>query len=190
MTQISRIVRIHLAAALLFAAPGIGIAQVSAPAKPAIGAPVPPSEVYGKILNNIEQEFVSAAEAMPEDKYDFAPTQGNFKGVRTFAEEVKHVTEANDYYFHDPARPLVDFRSSIEKLKTKAEIVAALKDSFAQGHALVNSITPDNAFLATANGTRAGNATMGLEHAMDHYGQMVEYLRMNGMIPPASQSGN
>jgi hypothetical protein len=190
MTQISRIVRIHLAAALLFAAPGFAIAQMPAPAKPAIGAPIPPSEVYGKILNNIEQEFVSAAEAMPEDKYDFAPTQGNFKGVRTFAEEVKHVTEANDYYFHDPAVPLTDFRSSIEKLKTKAEIVAALKDSFAQGHALVNSITANNAFLAVANGTRAGNATMGLEHAMDHYGQMVEYLRMNGIIPPASQSGN
>ena len=190
MTQISRIVRIHLAAALLFAAPGFAFAQSPSPSKPAIGTPIQPSEVYGRILNNIEQEFVSAAEAMPEDKYDFAPTQGNFKGVRTFAEEVKHVTEANDYYFHDPAVPLTDFRSSIEKLKTKAEIVAALKDSFAQGHALVNSITPDNAFLAVANGTRAGNATMGLEHAMDHYGQMVEYLRMNGVIPPASQSGN
>jgi DinB family protein len=190
MTQISRIVRIPFAAALLFAVPGLAFAQMSAPSKPAIGTPIPPSEVYGKILSNIEQEFVSAAEAMPEDKYDFAPTQGNFKGVRTFAEEVKHVTEANDYYFHDPAVPLTDFRSSIEKLKTKAEIVAALKDSFAQGHALVNSITPDNAFLATANGTRAGNATMGLEHAMDHYGQMVEYLRMNGIVPPASQAGN
>lgn len=190
MTQILQIARIPMAAALLFAAPGFAIAQMSAPAKPAIGAPVPPAEVYGKILNNIEQEFVSAAEAMPEDKYDFAPTQGNFKGVRTFAQEVKHVTEANLYYFHDPATPFVDIRAGVEKLKSKADIVAALKNSFAQGHTLVNSITPDNAFLATANGTRAGNATMGLEHAMDHYGQMVEYLRMNGIIPPASQSGN
>jgi hypothetical protein len=190
MTRCLRIARIPFAAALLFTASGIAFAQMSAPAKPAIGSPVAPSEVYGNILNNIEQEFVSAAEAMPEDKYGFAPTQGEFKGVRTFADEVKHVTEANDYYFHDPARPLTDFRPAIEKLKTKAEIVAALKDSFAQAHAYVNAITPDNAFLALASGTRAGNATIGLEHAMDHYGQMVEYLRMNGIVPPASQAGN
>jgi hypothetical protein len=190
MSQIQRIARIPLAIALSFAAPAFAIAQMSAPMKPAVGAPVPPSEVYGRILNNIEQEFVSAAEAMPEDKYDFAPTQGEFKGVRTFAEQVKHVTEANDYYFHDPSKPLTDFRPAIEKLKTKAEIVAALKDSFAQAHAYVNAITPDNAFVALASGTRAGNATIGLEHAMDHYGQMVEYLRMNGIVPPASQAGN
>jgi DinB superfamily len=190
MTQIQRIVRISLAAALLCASPGSAFPQMSAPSKPAIGTPIPPSEVYGKILDSIEQEFVSAAEAMPEDKYEFAPTEGEFKGVRTFAEEVKHVTEANDFYFHDPAKPLVDIRAGVEKLKTKAEIVAALKDSFAQGHALVNSITPENAFLAIGNGTRAGNATTGLEHAMDHYGQMVEYLRMNGIVPPASQPGN
>jgi hypothetical protein len=190
MTQILRIAGIPLAAALLCTAPGFACAQMSAPAKPAIGTPIPPAEVYGNILNTIEQEFVSAAEAMPEDKYDFAPTQGEFKGVRTFAEEVKHVTEANDYYFHDPAKPLVDFRAGIEKLKTKAEIVAALKDSFAQAHGFVNSITRGNDFLAIASGTRAGNATIGLEHAMDHYGQMVEYLRMNGIVPPASQAGN
>jgi hypothetical protein len=190
MTQILRIARIPFAVALLCAAPGFAFPQMAAPMKPAVGTPVPPAEVYGKVLNNIEQEFVSAAEAMPEDKYDFAPTQGEFKGVRTFADEVKHVTEANLYYFHDPAKPLGDFHPAIEKLKTKAEIVAALKDSFAQGHALVNSLTPDNAFLATANGTRAGNALIGMEHAMDHYGQMVEYLRMNGIVPPASQSGN
>jgi hypothetical protein len=190
MNRFSRIAGIPLAIALFFAASGFALAQMSAPMKPAVGTPVPPSEVYGRILNNIEQEFVSAAEAMPEDKYDFAPTQGEFKGVRTFAEEVKHVTEANDFYFHDPAKPLTDFRSGIEKLKNKAEIVAALKDSFVQAHAYVNAITPDNAFLALANGTRAGNATIGLEHAMDHYGQMVEYLRANGIVPPASQAGN
>jgi DinB superfamily len=190
MTRFHRIARISFAVALLCAAPGLAFAQMSTPMKPAVGTPVAPAEVYGKVLDNIEQEFVSAAEAMPEDKYNFAPTQGEFKGVRTFAEQVKHVTEANLYYFHDPAQPLTDIRPGIEKLTTKAEIVAALKDSFAQAHAYVNALTPGNAFVATANGTRAGNALIGLEHAMDHYGQMVEYLRMNGIIPPASQAGN
>jgi uncharacterized damage-inducible protein DinB len=51
----------------------------------------------------------------------------------------------------------------------------------------VDSITTDNAFVQTANGTRAGMASYGMAHMMDHYGQMVEYLRMNGIVPPASR---
>jgi hypothetical protein len=166
------------------------VAQTPAPAKPAIGTLVPPAQIYGKLLTTIETEFVSAAEAMPDDKYDFAPTQGEFKGVRTFGEQVKHVTEANLYYFHDPATPLTDIRANIEKLKTKAEILAALKDSLARAHAYVNAITPENAFITTASGTRAGMAAGGMAHMLDHYGQMVEYLRMNGIVPPASRGSN
>jgi uncharacterized damage-inducible protein DinB len=137
----------------------------------------------------MEQEFVSAAEAMPEDKYNFAPpaAAGEFKGVRTFGEQVKHVAEANAYFFHDPSKPLVDTRADFEKLKTKAEIVKALKDSFVQAHAYVDSITPENAYVMTANGTRAGMAAFGIAHFMDHYGQICVYLRMNGIVPPASR---
>jgi uncharacterized damage-inducible protein DinB len=137
----------------------------------------------------MEQEFVSAAEAMPEDKYNFAPpvTAGEFKGVRTFGEQVKHVAEANAYFFHDPSKPMVDNRADFEKLKTKAEIVKALKDSFVQAHAYVDSITPENAYVMTANGTRAGMAAFGIAHFMDHYGQICVYLRMNGIVPPASR---
>jgi hypothetical protein len=82
---------------------------------------------------------------------------------------------------------MVDNRADIDKLKTKAEILKALKDSFALAHAYVDSITPENAFVQTSNGTRAGMASLGLAHVMDHYGQMVEYLRMNGIVPPASR---
>ena len=126
---------------------------------------------------------------MPEDKYDFAPpvTLGEFKGVRTFGEQVKHVTEDNYYFFHDPTKPLVDNRADIDKLKTKADILKALKDSFVLAHAYTDAITPENAFLATSNGTRAGMATFGIAHIMDHNGQLVEYLRMNGIVPPASR---
>jgi hypothetical protein len=191
MTHSTRLFRNTLLCCFALAGATTCLAQAPAAAKPAVGTAVPPAQIYGKLLTNIETEFVSAADAMPEDKFDFAPTQGEFKGVRTFGEQVKHVTEANLYYFHDPATPLTDIRAGVEKLKTKAEIMQALKDSLAQAHKFVDAITPDNAFIVTASGgTRAGMAAMGSAHMLDHYGQMVEYLRMNGIVPPASRSAN
>lgn len=176
-------------ACCLLAAATFALAQnaPAAPAKPAVGTLMTPSQTYGKLLGLMEKQFVDAAEAMPEDKYDFAPTQGEFKGVRTFGEQIKHVTEANGFFFHDPSKPMADNKADIEKLKTKAEIVKALKDSFTQAHAYVDGITAENAFVMTANGTRAGMASFGIAHLMDHYGQLVVYLRMNGIVPPASR---
>jgi uncharacterized damage-inducible protein DinB len=173
--------------------PAFALAQESAPAKPAVGTPQAPAQVYGKLLALMEKEFVSAAEAMPEDKFSFAPTQGDFKGVRPFGEQVKHVAIANAYFFHDPNKPTSDMKEkqeSINKLTSKADIIQALKDSFAQAHTYVDAITPENAFVMTANGTRGGMASFGLAHLNDHYGQMVVYLRMNGIIPPASRPSN
>jgi hypothetical protein len=180
-----------LACCLLTSASAVAFSQAAAPAKPAVGTVVPPAQIYGKLLTALEKEFVDAAEAMPEDKYSYAPpaTMGEFKGVRTFGDQVKHVAQANGYFFHDPTKPVVDNRADIEKLKTKAEIIQALKDSFTQAHAYVDTITPENAFVTTENGTRAGMAAFGIAHFMDHYGQLVEYLRMNGIVPPASRSG-
>lgn len=177
------------ACCLLTALTPFASAQESKPAKPAVGTPQAPAQVYGKLLSMMEKQFVDLAEAMPEDKYDFVPTQGEYKGVRSFGEQVKHVAEANGYFFHDPSKPMTDNRAAIEKLKTKAEIVQALKDSFTQAHAYVDGITSENAFVTTTNGTRAGMAAFGLAHFMDHYGQLVEYLRMNGIVPPASRGG-
>lgn len=136
------------------------------------------------------KEFVDAAEAMPADKYGFRPSVagGEFKDVRTFAQEVKHVTEANYSFFHDPDVPLkASDRDAIEKLTSKDDIVKALKDSFAVAHKYVAGITDENAFVTTKNGTRAGQAAFGIAHFMDHYGQICVYLRMNGIIPPASR---
>ncbi len=188
MPQLTHAARFTAICSLFLAASVLTQAQAPAAPKPAVGTPIAPAEVYGKLLDTMEKEFVSAADAMPEDKYNFAPTQGDYKGVRTFAEEVKHVIQANGYFFHDPTKPLVDDRAEIANLKTKAEIMQALRNSFTQAHAFINSITPENAFAATAAGnTRAGQAAFGLAHFMDHYGQMVEYLRMNGIVPPASR---
>jgi hypothetical protein len=181
----------RLTACCLFsAASTLVLAQPPAKsASPAVGAHVPASSIYDGILTNFEKWIVPAAEAMPADKFDFAPSGpgADFKGVRTFAGEVKHVAQANYYFFHDPDAPLVDNRDAIEKLTSKDDIVKALKDSFVVAHKYVATITEENAFVQTKNGTRAGQAAMGIAHFLDHYGQMCVYLRMNGIIPPASR---
>ena len=171
------------------AAPAFALAQAPAPAKPAVGAQMTPSATYDKLLSGMEKEFVDAAEAMPEDKFNFSPTQGEFKGVRSFGAQVKHVAEAN-YYFFGGGMSEADMKTksdAIEKLTAKADIIQALKDSFTQAHTFIGGITPENAFVMTASGTRGGMSAFGIAHMMDHYGQMVVYLRMNGIVPPASR---
>ncbi len=178
-----------LACCVLAAASTIAHSQAAAPAKPAVGTVMTPAATYGKLLDMLSKEFVDAVEAMPEDKFNFAPTTGEFKGVRSFGAQVKHVASANWYFFggsdmtEEKAKAKGD---AIEKLTTKAEIVQALKDSLAQAHTYVNGITAENAFVMTDHGTRGGMASFGIAHMMDHYGQLVVYLRMNGIVPPAS----
>lgn len=148
-------------------------------------------------VKTIESEFVPAAEAMPEDKYDFAPTSGEFKGVRTFAQQIKHVAAVNYLVAASilGEKPPVDTNEEKgpDSMKSKADIVKFLKDSYAYAHKAVASINNSNSLepIATpfskTKGTRVGLATVFAWHGFDHYGQMVEYLRMNGIIPPASR---
>jgi|SRR5690348_5497097 uncharacterized damage-inducible protein DinB len=157
------------------------------------------SSVLNQNYGIVEQEIVSAAEAMPEDKYSFAPTNGEFKGVRTFAEEVKHIGFANHLFFGPLMGENIDAKSIEENangpanLKTKAEIVQYLKDSFALGHRALAGITAENQVTPLSKpvfpflATRLAVASIAMWHPMDHYGQMVEYLRMNGIVPPASR---
>ncbi len=178
-------------ACCVLAAATLGHSQ-AAPAKPAVGTLLTPAATYGKLLGMLDKEFVDAADAMPEDKFNFAPpaSAGEFKGVRTFGEQVRHVAEANWYFFGGPDMTQDKAKAkhdSIEKLTTKAETMQALKDSLAQAHSFVDGITAENAFVMTANGTRGGMASFGIAHMMDHYGQLVVYLRMNGIVPPASR---
>jgi uncharacterized damage-inducible protein DinB len=161
-------------------------------AKPPIGTHVSPSATYDKLLSGMEKEFVDAAEAMPADKFNFAPaaSAGDFKGVRTFAGQVKHIAEANYYFFAAPGFTEADDKAksdAIEKLTSKDDIIKALKESFVGAHTYISGITEQNAFVTTATGTRGGMAAFGIAHLMDHYGQMCVYLRMNGIIPPASR---
>jgi uncharacterized damage-inducible protein DinB len=153
----------------------------------------------------IEREFVGAAEAMPDDKFNFTPVALNipgseYKTVKTFAEEVRHVAATNYLLWgaitgdKSPIPSTEDNGPS--SLKTKAEIIKYLKDSFALGHKAAQSITAENATALVPSPFGQGQttklfcATFSVAHAFDHYGQMVEYLRMNGIIPPASRGNN
>ena len=182
-----------LGCCLLAATSHTALSQAAKPPTPAVGTQVSPSTTYDKLISGMEKEFVDAAEAMPEDKYNFAPpaSAGEFKGVRSFAGQVKHVAQANYYFFGGNLSDADEKAKSeaIEKLTSKAEIVQALKDSFSLAHQYIAGITQQNAFEMTAHGTRGGMAAFGIAHFMDHYGQMCEYLRMNGIVPPASRGG-
>lgn len=181
--------------------------SASPAATPAAQAPAPTvSAAVDSQVSIIEREFVSAAEAMPEDKYSFTPAglniQGSdYKGVRTFAEEVKHVATANYMFWGtitgDPMLPGTSGPNGPDTIKTKAEIVKYLKDSFAIGHKAAGMLTADNIVSTVKIPMMSPNpipklfiATFGVAHGFDHYGQVVEYLRMNGIVPPASRGGN
>ena len=172
----------------------------SAGTAPAGGTIATPSQAFDSQLKVIEYEMMGAVKAMPAEKYSFAPStaifvagqQTEFQGVRTFAQEATHVAEAN-YFFYgivSGLKPDVD-PSGIEKLTKKEDVVAALAGSFAFAHKAIATLTPANSFEVVKSPepgfqTRATLAAFGIAHANDHYGQMVEYLRMNGIVPPAS----
>jgi uncharacterized damage-inducible protein DinB len=149
-----------------------------------------PAQVIDQLLSQVEGEMVPLVEAMPADKFNFAPTNGNFKGVRTFAQQVQHVTEANYSMYAAAASMKPTNMPDIKNLKTKAQLVQALKDSFAFAHQAIATVDADNALEAVkpVDGidTRAGIMLFAIIHMNDHFGQMVEYLRMNGIVPPSS----
>ncbi len=174
----------------------MGSAQMgSTSAKVAPGTQMSPVQAQDELLNLFEQDFMGVAKAMPADKYGFAPASTNgakYDGVRTFAKEVSHVALAN-YYFASAIlgeKPPVD-RKAIDAMTSKDDLLKAASDSFAYAHKALASITPENAYVAFdgVDGlhTRSVVASFISAHGFDHYGQMVEYLRMNGVVPPGSK---
>jgi DinB superfamily len=154
------------------------------------------SEVLDRSVTGIESEFVSAADAMPADKYSFAPTSGEFKGVRTFEQQVKHVAAVNYMLgagILGEKPPVEGGENGPDSVKSKTDIIKYLKDSFAYLHKAVGTVNEKNQVASIkspfgdGNATRLGLAVGSVGHCSDHYGQMVEYLRMNGIIPPASR---
>lgn len=155
------------------------------------------TSVLDGTVKTIESELVPAVEAMPEEKFGFAPTTGEFKGVRTFGQQAKHVAAVN--YIVGAAilgeKPPVELggESGPDSVKSKAEIVKFLKDSYTYAHKAVGTINDGNAVAPIKNpfgegtATRLGMGTVFAWHGFDHYGQMVVYLRSNGIVPPASR---
>ncbi len=150
-------------------------------------------------LTLVQKQIVSAAEAMPADKYGFAPTEGEFKGVRCFGQQVKHLAATNHILaaaaLNEEAPADAGDETGPEAVRTKAQILDYMNSSFAHlGKAIDASgdkntavkSSPISPLPATA-ATRLALAVEALVHAFDHYGQMVEYLRMNGVVPPASR---
>jgi hypothetical protein len=162
----------------------------------ATSAPPTVSEVLDAWVTNVEKEVVPAATALSGDKFAFAPGGGAFQGVRTFGGQIKHLAAANyqigakilgekpPHGEHDEEAP--------DTVRTSSEIVDYLKGSFAYLHHAMATITEDTLVqpipgVKGLRRTRLALAVDAVAHSYDHYGQIVEYLRMNGIIPPASR---
>src|ERR1700720_3922474 len=176
----------------------------SSPVAGASASPSTPPTIASAIdreISLVEKEVVEAAEAMPEDKFDFSPEKVNlpgsdYKGVRTFGQQLKHVAASN-YLIWSPItgeKPpdTVNDGKGPDNMTAKADIVKYLKDSFAFGHKAVATLNASNLVQPITRSnkpptTRLFLATFAPAHAFDHYGQIVEYLRMNGIVPPASR---
>ena len=167
---------------------------------PDVGTIVTPAVALDSELSLIEGEMMGAVKAMPPEKFGFAPSAAifvpgqttEFATVRTFVQQATHVAQANYFFFAalSGLKPDVDMKK-IPNLANKDEVVSALAASFAFGHKAIATLTTANAFevLKTPEPgiqTRATLAGFAISHANDHYGQMIEYLRMNGVVPPAS----
>ena len=179
-------------------------AQVSSAAKPAQTSETPTiASVLNRQLSNIERNIMGAAEAVSEDKYEFSPATANITGdfktpepVRTLSQQFKHIGDALEAYGsgilgqkHDASAD----ENGPKNVKTKQEVLAFLKAEFAKGHSAIDTINQQNAVeqipapFGNAKTTRLNLAVSMIGHSNNHYGQIIEYLRMNGMVPPESQ---
>jgi hypothetical protein len=166
------------------------------------------NETPGKALMRTfefqEYDFRSAAEAMPEEKWNYRPAPGQFKNeepefgpaeVRTFAEQVKHVACANFAFAAEldgTKPPAACDKGGPSPATTPAELLNYLRDSFSALKKSLTVITAKNMYdpiegpYAGPN-TRLGLGVVSVWHVADHYGQLVIYLRENGIVPPSSR---
>jgi hypothetical protein len=153
------------------------------------------ADSVGGALKHTQARFVEIAEAMPESKYSFIPTAGNFKDARSFAEQVKHVACGNIAFFNEiegKTPPAHCERGGPSPATTKAELLKYLHESFDYGNRVLATVSAQNALDRVEGGYAAPNTKLGVAvaavwHVTDHYGQLVEYLRMNGIVPPSTQ---
>jgi len=157
-------------------------------------APKPPDSPNKVLLdswNDIGRKLIAMAEDFPEDKYDFKPTPAQ----RSFAEQLLHAAGAN-YYFINPVtgkKPPAEEDMKRDKYKTKADIVALVKKAFADGAAAIQAKGDKglNDLVVDPFGNqqvRVYELAYGfIEHCGEHYGQLVVYYRLAGLVPPESR---
>jgi uncharacterized damage-inducible protein DinB len=169
--------------------------SATAPAAQPDDIPKSIAESVSGTLQFVEEDFLGLVEAMPEDKYSYVPTVGNFDGVRSFGEQVKHVACAQFAFFNEfeGKKPPDDCeKGGHDPARTKAELIKYLKDSFDYSNLVLATLTAKNA-LDRIEGryggpnTKLGISVIAVWHITDHYGQLVEYLRLNGIVPPTTQ---
>jgi uncharacterized damage-inducible protein DinB len=146
------------------------------------------------VWNSVAKDFTALAEAMPEAKWSYKPTQGAFTNARTFAEQVKHVACANEAWAAQITKEKQPEHCDVggpSPAKSKVELLAYLRESFTQMDRAIASMNVSN-LLEPMPGeywgvNRLSSMTAAMWHISDHYGQLVEYARLNGVVPPASK---
>lgn len=155
----------------------------------------PVASNLARVFGMVERSFTALAEAMPAERYDFRPTGEAFEHARSFGEQVKHVACSNVAFFREVEQLEPPSQCDVggpHPATTKAELLAYLGQSFEYANRVLLGMTPDN-LLEPTHGPYGGEATrlqlttLGIWHVSDHYGQLVVYLRMNGLVPPASR---
>ena len=175
--------------AATFAVPAV--AQDAAKKDTAVKPADPELKVVVDSWNDVGRKLIAMAEDFPEDKYDYKPTPAQ----RSFAEQLLHAAGAN-YYFINPLKgekPPAEEDAKRDKYKTKADIVAFVKKSFADGAAAIQakgekglSSTIVDSF--SHQQVRVLDYAYGfIEHCGEHYGQLVVYYRLAGLVPPESR---
>lgn len=140
--------------------------------------------------NEIGRKLTAMAEDFPEDKYDFKPTPAQ----RSFAEQLLHAA-GSTYFFTDTVmgkKPTADVDPKHEQFKSKAEIVAFVKKAVADGAAAIQSkgergMTTEVVYFPHQKSRVIDIAYGIIEHSGEHYGQLVVYYRLAGLVPPESR---
>jgi uncharacterized damage-inducible protein DinB len=157
-------------------------------------AAVKPADPELKVVldswNEIGRKLTAMAEDFPEDKYDFKPTPAQ----RSFAEQLLHAAGAC-YYFTNPVmgqKPPAGEDPKRDQYKSKADIVAFVKKSFADGATAIQSkgekgLTTEVVYSAQQKARVIDIAYGLIEHSGEHYGQLVVYYRLAGLVPPESR---
>jgi len=149
-------------------------------------------------FSGLEAALLPLAEEMPAERYDFRPAQGEFKDMRTFGEQLRHVASLNlcvaaVLLGQAPPYPQSQRLSGPPEVKSKADVLALLRRSFERAHQAIRTVNERNMREVIKNPmsgeemTRLGAASLMTWHSYDHYGQLVVYSRMNGIVPPASR---